>query len=87
MRYAPGSNKMSWELKKVLAEDKNRSARFAVNLMPATGQIDTVPTLLQNIQVTAYDNFTKQNISFSLADITTELTFDSLASGQAKVQP
>jgi hypothetical protein len=54
--------------------------------MPDESQLGTIPLLLENITVSAYDNFTQKNISFNLEDINTQLYFDSLASGEGRVE-
>ncbi|MFP4515013.1 MAG: hypothetical protein ACLFNO_03370 [Parcubacteria group bacterium] len=83
---APGSNKVTWQIRNMDNKDLNNTARFAVTLSPDASQVNTVPVLFENITVSAYDNFAQKNISFNLQDINTDLVHDSLASGKAKVE-
>jgi len=83
---APGSNKVTWQIRNIDNKDLNSSARFALTLIPDTAQINSIPLLFKDITVTAYDTFTQKNINFSLPDINAELTHDPLASGQGRVE-
>jgi hypothetical protein len=83
---APGSNKFTWQIRNIDNNSLDNQARFAISLMPDESQLGTIPLLLENITVSAYDNFTQKNISFNLEDINTQLYFDSLASGEGRVE-
>jgi hypothetical protein len=83
---APGSNKVTWQIRNIDNKDLNNSARFALTLIPDATQINSTPLLFKDITVTAYDTFTQKNINFNLPDIDTELMYDPLASGQGIVK-
>jgi hypothetical protein len=82
---APGSNKFTWQIRNIEDKSLDNKARFAISLIPDESQLGTNPLLLENITVSAYDNFTQKNISFNLEDLNTQLYFDSLASGEGRV--
>jgi hypothetical protein len=83
---APGSNKVTWHIRNMDNKALNNSARFALTLTPDKTQVNTIPLLFENITVSAQDNFAQKNINFSLENINTELSYDSLASGQGRVE-
>jgi hypothetical protein len=83
---APGSNKVTWQIRNIDNKDLNNSASFALTLIPDATQINSTPLLFKDITVTAYDTFTQKNINFNLPDIDTELMYDPLASGQGIVK-
>ncbi|MCF7794808.1 hypothetical protein K9M50_00400 [Patescibacteria group bacterium] len=83
---APGSNKVTWQIRNINNKSLDNKARFALTLTPDISQVNTIPTLFYDITVNAVDNFTQKNINFKLQDINAELTHDPLASGQGKVE-
>jgi hypothetical protein len=83
---APGSNKVTWQIRNMDDKALDNTARFALTLTPDDSQVNTIPILFENITVSAYDTFTQKNINFNLEDIDTQLTHDPLASGQTRVE-
>jgi len=80
INYAPISNKVNWSIRNIENNSLDNVAKFALTLTPSLDQVGSSSLLLKNIEINAYDNYTKENISFNLDDISTSLKFDSLAS-------
>jgi hypothetical protein len=83
---APGSNKVTWQIRNIEDKSLNNTARFALTLIPDASQVNIIASLFEDITVSAYDTFAQKNINFSLQAINTQLTHDPLASGQGRVK-
>ncbi len=86
LRYGASNKSFVWEIDNLSSDDKT-SSRFAVRLLADSDMVSETPILLENMYLSAYDNFTKKTISYKLADIDTNLIFDKLSQNQGEVQP
>jgi hypothetical protein len=85
IRYGVVSHKVVWTIDNVAAEGSNNRVGFEIELIPTVSELGKTPDLLSNIQYTATDTFTGQQISGSLPNITADLKDDPTASGKGKV--
>jgi hypothetical protein len=85
LRNGEISHKVVWTVDDVAATGGNYRAGFELELIPNTSDIGTVPSLISNIQYSATDVFTGQQIVGSLPDINADIKDDLSASGKGKV--
>lgn len=86
LHYGPSNKSFVWKINSLEPEDEANS-RLALRLQADKDMIGETPTLLENMVLSAYDNFTKETISYFLEDIDTNLIFDKLSQNQGEVKP
>jgi hypothetical protein len=85
LRYGEISHKVDWMISDVAASGGNYRVGFEVELTPPAADLGTVPPLVTNVQYSATDSFTGQEISGTLPSIDTNLKDDPTASGKGRV--
>ena len=78
--YDDTSRTISWQAGEVRAgvghTTSPREVSFQVSLQPSLTQVDTSPTLVDDIRVSAIDRFTSKNIGVTASPITTRMSTD-----------
>lgn len=85
--YSPVTRRVLWRPGSIAKGGGNFRASFAVSLVPQLSDIGTVPILLNNLQFTGQDLFTKEQITRNLPEITANIENDKLSGGKGKVVP
>ncbi|OGF33104.1 hypothetical protein A2223_03410 [Candidatus Falkowbacteria bacterium RIFOXYA2_FULL_35_8] len=78
--YNSSNRQITWSISKIKIDPKNIGVAFEVELIPFSSQLGQFATLLQNIEIFGQDSFTSENISTRVNNVTTDLTFDRIAS-------
>jgi len=85
--YNSGSNIISWS-HNGLAAHQQAGVFFELAIVPNESQIGTTPLLLQNIRVTAHDNFTNRDLTRTANNISTAIPNDSIGRNKGvTIQP
>ena len=85
LNFGQMSKRIVWEIDKIEKQGSYKIG-FEIGLIPVQNDIGKILNLLTNIEYQAKDKFS-QEIKNSLNNITTDLIFDNLAKGKAKVIP
>jgi len=83
LNFGQMSKQITWEIDKI-EKDGNYKIGFEIGLIPIQDDIGKILNLLTDIEYQAKDKFS-QKIKNSLNNITTDLIFDNLVKGKAKV--
>jgi hypothetical protein len=84
--YGEIGKRIIWEIERVNGNNTKYRANFEITLIPDEGDLGRVVNLLENIKITAYDNFTGQEINQNLPNISSNLINDKLSSGNGVVR-
>jgi hypothetical protein len=91
VQFDPSTGKLTWNVGNLPANTGRfgpaRILEFQLMLNPSASQANQVPTLVKNINFTARDIFTLQDISLSATDITTDHAGGENSFGNGTVQP
>lgn len=77
INFNPNNKQISWEIAKVVAPSDffpSVGAAFEVELTPTENQVGQTANLIENIQISGTDNFTGQQITEIINNITTDLS-------------
>jgi len=87
LQHAEIGGRVVWEVPAVNAlTDKGQyKVGFSLGVIPEEKDLGKILSLLQNIKYTAHDNFTNQDLSGSLKNLSTSLEADILSSGKGEV--
>ncbi len=85
--YDPQTRKVVWNVGNLLPGAKDIQASFALKLTPTEKQVNKVLVLLNNINLTALDGKTGENIQTFQKPLTTDLESDPIMSGKGLVAP
>ncbi|HTX87103.1 MAG TPA: hypothetical protein VMC41_03500 [Candidatus Nanoarchaeia archaeon] len=85
VQFGEVSHKVIWTVDDVAATGGNFRAGFEIELIPTAADLGKVPVLASNIQYSATDVFTGQQISGTLPAIDANLKDDPTASGKGTV--
>lgn len=85
LNFGQMSKRVVWEIDKIEKQGSYKIG-FEIGLIPVQNDIGKILNLLTDIKYQAKDKFS-QEIKNSLNNITTDLIFDNLAKGKAKVIP
>jgi len=85
--YDPQTRKVIWNVGNLLPGAKDIQASFALKLTPTEKQVNKVLVLLNNINLTALDGKTGENIQTFQKPLTTDLESDPIMSGKGLVAP
>lgn len=85
INYAEINKRVVWEVSEINAQGGSYKVGFEIALIPEASDLGQVLDLLENIEYTAYDEFTGTTVSGQLSGIDSNLSTDKFVSGQGKV--
>jgi hypothetical protein len=85
LQFGQVSHKAIWTVNDIAASGGNYRAGFEIELIPTAADLGKVTILVSNIQYSAIDTFTGQQISGTLPSIDANIKDDPSASGKGKV--
>jgi len=85
LNFGQIGKRVVWEVDLIDQKDKVYKAGFEISLIPTQSDLGKVLDLVTDIKFSAVEQSCQSEIDGSLDNITTDLIFDSLASGKGKV--
>jgi len=85
MRFGQIGKKVVWIVDEINIDEERGRAGFEIELIPTEADKGKIVNLLEDIEFSAYDNFTKKDIKGKLENVDSNLKYDNLAGGKGKV--
>ncbi|MFH0819107.1 MAG: hypothetical protein V1898_03895 [Patescibacteria group bacterium] len=85
IKYDAETNQISWKIKK-LADSASKHGKFTIYITPTKDLINKLLVITKEAVINAIDTNSQQNISFTNAQLTSDLPSDPAASGKGVVE-